>query len=300
MNIRVSPATSSFLGLSKIKVDAPQKTLYFLMNGKCEGNCSYCNQKNGSLGRFYWEKYDFSHLKEKLKGKKAKRICIQTIYGEKYWEDLLYILKELSRFNIPISVSMNAIGEKKMLILKENGAERIGIGLDCFKEEIFNKFKKGVPSWADYLKSLRIARKIFGNATCHLIVGLGESDRDAVDLMRKICKMGIKIALFPYSFGNETIVSLPRYRVIQVALSAIENGGKIYFDGEKISSIEIDYFPKNAFYTSGCPNCNRPFYNDRVKKIYNYPYKIGKEEAERCIKEGEKYARIYITSQQGE
>ncbi|MEM2509032.1 MAG: radical SAM protein [Candidatus Thermoplasmatota archaeon] len=297
MNIRLSPATANFLGLKKLKIDAHQKTLYFLMDGLCEGNCLYCNQKNGWLGRMYWQTYNFNFLKKKMR-KKAKRICIQTIYGEKYWKDLLYILKEFNNFGISISVSINAIGEEKMNILKENGVERVGIGLDCFNEEIFKKFKKNVPSWNEYMKALKIARKIFGKSTCHLIVGLGEKDKEAVDLMRKISRMKIKVALFPYSKGNETVVSLERYRAIQLALYAIEkNAGKIYFNGEKISLIELNSLPKNAFYTSGCPDCNRPFYNDRVKKIYNYPYKISKKEIFKCIEEAEKYARIYIADQ---
>ncbi|MBC7080993.1 MAG: radical SAM protein [Thermoplasmatales archaeon] len=297
MRIRASPATADFLGLKKLRIDAPQKTLYFLMDGICEGNCSYCGQKNGKLGRMYWESYGFNYLKEKMekKAKKAKRICIQTIYGEKYWKDLLCILKEFSKYEAPTSVSINAIGEEKMLVLKENGVERVGIGLDCFTEEIFNKFKKNVPSWKEYLFSLRNAKRIFGNATCHLIVGLGENDKEVIDLFKKLSEMKIKIALFPYSKGNETVVSLERYRAIQLSIFAIEkNKGKIYFNGEKISSIELCSFPKNAFSTLGCPDCNRPFYNDRVKKIYNYPYKISEKELVKCIEEAEKYARIYI------
>jgi len=28
---------------------------------------------------------------------------------------------------------------------------------------------------------------------------------------------------------------------------------------------------KKVFLTSGCPGCNRPFYNERPSLIYNYP-----------------------------
>ena len=28
---------------------------------------------------------------------------------------------------------------------------------------------------------------------------------------------------------------------------------------------------KNVFLTSGCPGCNRPFYNERPNLTYNYP-----------------------------
>jgi len=41
--------------------------------------------------------------------------------------------------------------------------------------------------------------------------------------------------------------------------------------------------------TSGCPGCNRPFYNEEPRKIYNYPFLPGKEE---MLKINETLAKI--------
>ncbi|KAA0014055.1 hypothetical protein B6U81_05830 [Thermoplasmatales archaeon ex4484_30] len=296
MIIRASLATASMLGLKNLRMDAKMTTLYFLIDGICRGNCLYCHQKNGYLARIKWPQYEFKEVKKRIGLAKAKRICIQSLYG--YEDILLHFVKELKEFNIPISVSINAVDEKKMKHLKENGVERVGIGLDCFSPEIFEKWKKGVPSWNEYMNALKNAKKIFGKATCHLIAGLGESDEDAIKLMKKIAEMGIKIALFPYSKESKTVISLPRYRVLQIASYIIENrSGKILLDNGKIVEVEVSSFSKKAFLTSGCPDCNRPFYNEGVRKIYNYPYEINEEQMKKALEEANNYARVYITSE---
>ncbi len=298
MKIRVSLATASLLGLKKCYLKAKPTTLYFLLDGKCKGNCSYCYQKIGYLARVKWPKFNLNDVKEKLEKVERNgigRICIQSIYNPYSIEKIVRLVNFLNT-NIPFSVSINAISKEKMKILKENGIERIGIGLDCFTENLFNKWKKGVPSWREYINALDNAKKIFGYATCHLIVGLGENDYDAIKLMKNLYRKGIEIALFAYCKKNETMVDLPRYRVLQLARYFIGKG-KFYFKNKKIVEMELPYFEKKAFMTSGCPNCNRPFYNERVTKIYNYPYELKEEEAKFALEEAKKYARIYFTSE---
>jgi biotin synthase len=40
-----------------------------------------------------------------------------------------------------------------------------------------------------------------------------------------------------------------------------------------------------AFQTSGCPGCNRPYYNERPSGVmYNYPYEPSKEEHKKALK----------------
>ena len=40
------------------------------------------------------------------------------------------------------------------------------------------------------------------------------------------------------------------------------------------------------FQTSGCPDCNRPFYNEKPSgPIYNYPKKLSQEEIEKIKKQ---------------
>lgn len=293
MKIRVSLATSSLLKLKNYAIKVKPTTLYFLLAGECKGNCLYCEQKKGKLARVKWPEFDFEKVKEKIKNVNAKRICILGIYNHNFINEIAEIVRQL-KTELPISACINAVGIEEMKILKEVGIERIGIGLDCFSKRIFNKWKKGVPSWNDYIKAIENAKKIFGKVSCHLIAGLGENDREAINLMKELAKKEIKISLFAYVEKNETKIDISRYRVLQIARYFIEkNKGKFYFDDSKLVEIEVPSIPKETFMTSGCPYCNRPFYNERVTKIYNYPYELSNEEYRRAIKEAEKYARIH-------
>jgi len=297
MKIRVSLATASLLQLKNYALKANPTTLYFLLSGECKGGCLYCTHRKGYLSRVRWPEFDFEDVKDKIKKTDAKRICIQCPHGEGYIEMLEKIVRAIGNEK-PVSVSITAITKEEMKILHDAGVERIGIGLDCATEEIFNRWKKRVPSWNAYMEALTNAKKIFGNVTCHLIIGLGESDEEAIELMKKLSRKGIKIALFAFFRKNVTAVDLSRYRAIQIARYFIEKGeGKFYFDNGKLIEMEIPYFSKEAFITSGCPDCNRPFYNERVTKIYNYPYLLNDEEAYKALKEARKYARIYIASE---
>ena len=296
MKIRVSTATASFLGLKNYRIDAIPTTLYFLLPLPCKGACGYCYLRRGYLGRVRWPEFDFEDVRKKLKDVDAKRICIQTTYNEKTFPMLVELLNKID-VDIPITASINPMEREKLEILKENGMERVGMGIDACNANIFKKWKKGTPGWNEYIESLKIAKEVFGNSTAHLIIGLGESDEDAIKFMKFLDENGIDIALFAYSKGGETLVSLPRYRILQIARFFIKDA-KFYFENGKIKEMEIPYKSKEAFMTSGCPGCNRPFYNERVTKIYNYPFPLNEMQFEKAMKEAEEYGRIYIASEQ--
>jgi len=299
MKIRVSTATASLLGLKKYRMDAIPTTLYFMLPGECRGNCLYCTHASGHLSRVEWPPFDMEEVIKKVEESRAERICIQSPYGEGYAEMLAEVARKM-RGSKPISVSISAISERELKMLKEAGVERVGVGLDCATPEIFAKWKKGVPSWEAYMKTLQDAKKIFGNATCHLIIGLGESDKEAIELMMGMKEKGIDIALFALFVKNDNRVELSRYRAIQLARYVIyHGGGEFCFDEEdNLKEIVLENVSEEAFLTSGCPHCNRPFYNERVTKIYNYPRPLDKEEFEKAMKEANKYARIYVVAEQ--
>jgi len=296
MKIKVSTATASVLGLKNYKIDAIPTTLYFLLPFSCKGSCGYCYLRRGYLARVRWPSFEFEKVKKKIRKDIARRICIQTTYNEKTIPALLNIIPEFD--SIPVSASINPVSIEEMKMLKEAGLERVGFGIDACSEKIFNKWKHGVPSWKEYIDALKNARRIFGNATAHLIIGLGESDREAVNIMKFFSQHNIDIALFAYTKNGESMVSLPRYRTLQIVRHFIKSA-RILFDGDKIDEVSIPYIEGRAFMTSGCPDCNRPFYNERVTKIYNYPYEIDKLTVQKSIKEAKKYARIYIASGEG-
>jgi biotin synthase-related radical SAM superfamily protein len=62
------------------------------------------------------------------------------------------------------------------------------------------------------------------------------------------------------------------YRRMQAALYRMQDG--------RVSA--------DAFRTSGCPGCNRPFYNERATgPIYNYPRELREEEYNVALDQGQ-------------
>ncbi|MEA2054020.1 MAG: radical SAM protein [Candidatus Thermoplasmatota archaeon] len=299
-DICVSAATASLLGLKKWNIDVMPTTLYFMVGKKCNGACGYCTQGKGFLSRVRWPSFSFDEVLDGIDGidKKVGRICIQSLYYSGVIDHIIEDAGRLGKYGIPISVSMNPTDRKNMERLKHAGVERVGIGLDCCTKELFNKWKKGVPSWEEYLRSLKIAKNVFGNSTAHLIMGLGESDEEAINIMQKLSKIGMKIALFAYTpIHTGFSPKIERYRSLQLARYMVEKGeGSFVFRNGKLHEMHASE-DKNAFLTSGCPLCNRPFYNERVRgPIYNYPRELRDEEMKRAMEEVKKYVRIYTTA----
>lgn len=296
-SIRVSLATAALLGLKHCRVNAEPTTLYFMLPEPCHGGCRYCNQKNGYLSRVRWPEFDFSEVNKKVQNSGAQRICIQCPYHEHSAEAAAQAVRALDT-SLPVSLSIHALTSDEMSMLREAGVERVGMGLDCATEAIFSKWKRDVPSWHEYKKSLYRAKRIFGDATCHLMVGLGEDDEDIVAVMREMAARGIRVALFAYFRGNETAVARPRYRALQIARHAIETDGATFsFEEGRLVEMEVSSLRREAFLTSGCPGCNRPFYNERVTKIYNHPCILNDEQAKRAFEEAQNYAKIHCTAE---
>jgi len=297
--IRVSAATASMLGLREWKTEVMPTTLYFMVGEKCNGTCGYCTQGGDFLSRVRWPPFPLDDVLCNIDGK-AGRICIQSLYYEGVVDDIVKAAGAMSLYGIPISVSMNPASRKSMERMREAGVERVGVGLDCCTEKLFNKWKSRVPSWDEYLRWLDIAKDVFGNVTAHIIIGLGESDEDAVNMMRWLYRKGIRIALFAYTpVQGGSPPAIGRYHTLQIARYLIEKGeGRFVFRDGRIHKMLIprDKGYENAFLTSGCPSCNRPFYNERVVgPMYNYPRKLKGGEAEKAVEEVKEYVGIYTS-----
>ena len=294
MKIRASIATASLLGLRNYRIDAHPATLYFLLPLPCRAACKYCYLRQGKLGRVKWPEFGIEEIVKKIEDGIAGRICIQTTYNKKTLS-MLYEFLDRMDASIPVSISINPISIEEMEMLKEYGVERLGFGIDACSEAIFKKWKYGTPSWKEYIEAIKNAKEIFGKATAHLIIGLGESDEEAINAMKFFSMNGIDIALFAYTKNNETMVELPRYRAIQIARYFIKEA-EFSFKNGKLEEILLPEINKEAFRTSGCPDCNRPFYNERVTKIYNYPFALNELQTKKAMEEARKYARIYIAA----
>ncbi len=217
---------------------------------------------------------------------------------------LIALVKTIKQHTtIPISVSCQPLNGKNIRCLAEAGAERIGIALDAATEKLFNEIKgarvDGPYTWQSTLRQLSEAVTVFGRGkvSTHIIIGLGEKEKDAISLIQRCVDINVSPILFAFTpirgtaLEKKTQPLVKSYRRVQLARYLIVNGHSrseyMRFDNvgclkdygvEKGKLMEIIEAGK-PFLTSGCPNCNRPFYNEKVSgPIYNYPRKVRQEE----------------------
>ncbi|MDW8040642.1 MAG: radical SAM protein [Nitrososphaerota archaeon] len=321
--VRVSIGSAMTIGLLSGKLDSQPTTAYLMTyrKGKCTANCGFCPQARKShsradmLSRVSWPAFPTEKVLESLaeaaRNGGIKRICIQALNYPEVFATIQAIVEALARcVKVPISVSCQPLNPENIKRLAEAGAERVGIPLDAATEEIFDKVK-GLSAGGPYemrkqLALLEEAVKVFGKGrvATHLIVGLGETEKEMVLMIQKCVDMGVLPALFAFTPVAGTAMedmkqpSIQQYRRIQLARYLIVHGmvrvESMAFDGKGcIISFGTDkqtlkrvVKSGEPFQTSGCPNCNRPYYNEKPSgPIYNYPRPLGKEEIMKVAEE---------------
>lgn len=307
--IRVSTGSAIVLGLLRGRLDAKPTTIYLLTyrDEKCSANCGFCPQARTSKGRadmlsrVTWPPFPtrqvLSRIERDAETDAIKRVCIQALNYPTVFDDVLGLVGEIwSRVKVPISVSCQPLNREKMKMLAEAGVDRISIALDAATEEIFDKIKGrlvgGTYVWERQLEALKEAVEIFGEGsiTTHLIVGLGETEKEVVQMIQWCVDVGVYPGLFAFTpipgtpLENSSQPSLSQYRRVQIAHYLITRGKTRFkdmiFDGDDclinfgVSEQQLREVigTGEPFVTSGCPGCNRPYYNERPGgPLYNYP-----------------------------
>jgi biotin synthase len=302
--VRVSDATATVLGLKRGRLDAPMDTAYLmtysrLASGKCLADCSFCTLSSSSrsspdhLSRVRWMPYELEVVRERLEdvGKSISRVCLQVVNYPGFLDDVFSILEGL-KASRRVSVSTMPLGRVNYLRLKGAGVEKLTIPMDAATPALFDvhKSRGGFYSWERHEAAIRQALEVFGkgNVLTYLIVGLGETDEEAVKFLLRFHKMGVEVALHSFTpvpglrISGAEAPTLERYRWVQLARyliyrrgAALENfvfrgGSLVGTDG--FPDIEELQASPDPYLTTGCPGCNRPFYNERASgPLYNLP-----------------------------
>lgn len=306
--IRVAVGTASVLGLTKIKMKVPPTTAHLLTPGRCTFDCKFCTQAKSSaadsklLSRISWPEYDeksvFSALKERQN--EFKRVCLQVVHSGGQDNYMKFVQDISAVIDIPLSVDLKAHDIEVVRKTFDYGADVVGLPMDCANSRVYSKVKEG--SFLSQLYLIKQAALEFKKRiSTHLIIGLGESEKDAVGLIKKMHAQDVNLGLFAFtpvkgiSLENEKPPTLNRYRRIQLARYMVyndmdfnfkyDNYGNIVSFGVKEEDIE-NIIDQSAFQTTGCVGCNRPFYNESPgKAMYNYPYTPSNIEYKKAINE---------------
>lgn len=312
MNIRVSAGSASLLGLQHLRMMHPPTTIHLLQfsAGGCNASCAFCPQARVSLvdkkqlSRVSWPEYPWLDVKDRIIARWDEgafaRVCLQTVVYPSCVPDLLQATSELLGARpMPVSVALVPVARRVMEQLKTTGVDRVGIAIDAATPELFARIKGcdagGPYTWDGHMKALHDALGVFGkgHVSTHLIAGLGETIKEMAWRMQDLHDDGITIGLFSFTpipgtkLQHEAPPSLASYRQVQLARYLIVNG---------ISRVDAFTFNPDTgaitgwgipreqaialirarrgrmFETSGCPGCNRPYYNESTRgPMYNHP-----------------------------
>jgi len=296
--VRASIGTLTVLGLRDIRMDAAPTTAYLMIGGQCSSDCAYCGQGRNAVGdrsrlsRISWLEVDEDQLIAAFAAHPGafQRVCFQTTASRGVFRQLLSLVPRIRQASgLPISVSYRVTRNEEAEQLFDAGVERIGIAIDCCSERLYPTIRGGILADAESLvKSL--SEKHPGRVTTHLIIGLGESEMEAAELMLDMRHAGVLVSLFAFTPVQGTQMeqasppSLLAYRKLQFLLGLLdredEEHFRVAYDAKNricsfgLSEARMRSFLKRhfVFVTHGCPGCNRPFYTEVPGgTMFNFP-----------------------------
>lgn len=290
----------------------------------CRANCAYCGLARHREGerdyadrnfiRVDWPAVPLAQVIGKVAADGERtpfhRMCISMITHPNSDQDTRAVLRQwvarIPREVVPVSILSNptTMTRQDVQDLHDLGADIFTVALDACTSEIFDRTRgRGVQSphsWAKYWSILDAAAEIFGRERfgMHLIVGMGETDRDVLTLCQRLRDRGGHSHLFAFFPEKGSLMDhLPpcprdRWRRVQLARYLIEYAGvdigRMRFD-DRGNVAEFGLPQRDldavidlgiAFRTSGCPGkirpdlsaCDRPYGDSPPSNIASYPF----------------------------
>ncbi len=269
--MRLSLGSAIRLDLIRAEQLTEPTTCYVMLGDRCENNCLFCSQNMSSsrLSRIEWPEANKRRAIEKINRSDFLRVCLQcTSTTIKEANDVIEQIKK------PVSVSFSFRDLSQVDEISKK-ADRLCIPLDAANKDIYREMKHG--DFDERLSLIKEASSSFpGKITTHLIAGLGETEDEMLEMMRLLKESSVGFGLFAFTpvkgtpMENRPQPDIGYYRRLQAYQYRLKH--------EKLAP--------EAFRTSGCPGCNRPYYNERPSRtMYNYPRELTDDEYERCKKE---------------
>jgi len=344
--VRISVAAAIELGLAPGRINGCSCNCINLLQNYpqgCAANCSYCGlarerpglAEENSFIRVDWPLFETNRVADKIAEKESVdtvgRVCIAQVQDHRATSDLIDMASRVHRAapEVPISALVTAtlLNEGDLHEIKGAGVDIIGVGLDAVSEQVFvrtrGKLAKGPHRWDQHWDIVRAARRIYGpmKVNCHLIVGLGETDKEMFDMIFQL--KSEQIAGYLFSFNPEPgtemqdvpRASIARWRRIQYVKFLIENhdlpqdaleysvAGELIRLTPPAQSAKIAFDGGLPFMTNGCPDrqgvmaCNRPYGSYRPGEEYrDYPFEPGDQDKRIIVKQA-KFEEIWDDAQ---
>ncbi|MDH5608397.1 MAG: radical SAM protein [Cyclobacteriaceae bacterium] len=286
----------------------------------CLSDCSYCGlartrpgaYEEKSFIRVEWPLVDTDELIDRMAEHENKltRLCISMVTHGSAYKDTVEITRKLrEKVKTPLSllVAPPTLNTERLQTFKDMGVDMIGVGLDAITPETFRKHRTDVPNgslrWDNYWHIINESRRIFGpwKVNIHTVVGLGETDKEMIDMFYHLKENQILPYLFSFNPEAESRLAdwdkaeIKRWRRIQLvkhlietydlpkeALTYHEDGSikKLNAPDNSVANVLSTLDHGTPFMTNGCPNeagtdvgCTRPYGSYRPSEPFrDYPF----------------------------
>lgn len=330
--VRTSLAAAMTMGLipGRFFRDAQLYCINLLLTYEegCAGRCAYCGLSRVRETRTSWSENSFirvdwptvalNEIISRLKNDgcaHVERVCVSMITNGKARNDMITVVEKLrQQFNsISALLTPTIIDKDWMRNLKTAGADMVGVAIDAATPQIFDQLRgsgvNGPHKWTKYWTTVEEAVGVFGKhmVGVHLIVGLGETEREMVTVIQRAHNIGAKTHLFSFypeegsplqdhpqpPLGQYRRVQLARYLVnhdiVSVNNLAFDENDRIQAFGVPRPQLNDVIASGLPFMTSGCRGktletaCNRPFANCSPYQAYsgkfrNYPFHTNEDD----------------------
>lgn len=318
--VRISMASAIALGFrsGRFTRDFDFGGINLLLNYEegCLSDCGYCGlartrpgtYEDKSFIRVEWPLVRTDELVERMVRREPAltRLCISMVtHGHAYRDTCDITQRIVAGVRTPLSilVAPPTLDRARLERFRELGVDMIGIGLDAVTEQLFRSLRTDVPAgglrWERYWQVVDDARELFGpwKVNVHTLVGLGESDRDLIEIFARLARRQIFSYLFCFNpepdsrLGTQPKAPIRRWRRIQLARHLIESEGadadSFVFDDEgnlaelHAPRLEVEAAVASGvpFMTGGCPGaegepgCTRPYGSYRPSEPFrDYPF----------------------------
>ena len=326
--VQISTAAAMTLGLMPGRMHRCECTrclnLLLTYPEGCRANCAYCglarhreaerDYADRNFIRVDWPAVPVEQMIETVARDGAAspfhRMCISMITHPRSDADTVSVLRAWTRRIdpgvIPVSILSNptTMSRADVVRLRELGADIFTVALDAATPASFERTRgKGVQSphkWSKYWEILHAAREVFGPQKfgAHIIIGMGETEREALELVQQLVDLGGHSHLFCFFPEQGSLMdhlpATPRdqWRRVQLARYLIDYAsvrlermgfdalGRVADFGVPREELERIIDAGVAFRTSGCPGkfrddisaCDRPYGDSPPHDIASFPF----------------------------
>jgi len=310
--IRVSAGSAALLGLNQAALEVAPTTVYIMVGEACRRGCAFCPQSRAAeggrslLSRVTWPRAGLEDVARRTAGAHERgevgRVCVQATFEPgllQRAEETAAVLRRHTSVPLSLSAALRNVDDMERAF--SWGYDHLGLALDAVTPKIYRDVKGG--SFRAVMQALdRAARRFPGRITTHLIVGLGETEDDMCRALQWLTDRGVTTALFAFTpvrgtpLADRPPPSLDSYRRLQAARHLIAAGrarleglqfdghGRLVGWGVPPTELAALLATGEAFRTSGCPDCNRPFYNESPGRVpYNYARRLDEDERSKAL-----------------